>query len=220
MKLLSPFLILLFLIGGCKQKKEVEKPEIEESKQETKILMSPIFKELVKFGEIKFEEESDISELLDAKKIDTSGVLTDIDIKSGIVLYKEVLNKKTPVAYPIFEISNSKKTILLVRGHGYTGAIWAKILVDKTNLEIQKVQFDHKAESEGYGADITLSSFENKFIGTKISFTSTPFGLIQSDKIIMKGDQKIDGISGATITSEATVKMINDGLLNYQNYLH
>jgi Na+-transporting NADH:ubiquinone oxidoreductase subunit C len=93
--------------------------------------------------------------------------------------------------------------------------------VDKTTSEITKVAFDHKAESDEYGADgITLSSFEDQFIGSKIDWTENTFGLHQSGKTLVDGNTTIDGISGATVTSQAVLKMMNEGLQKYSGYLN
>ncbi len=215
------FLIVLFIILGCKQKSSVKTLNTEESKLDVKDApqISPTIKELATFTEVPITKGINPNQHFIVKKIDKEGKVTPSDLKSGITLYKQVLSDQSENR-PIFEIANSNNVILLTKSKGYMGAIWAKILVNKATLEIQKVQFDHKGESEGYGADFTLSSFENKFTGTKISFTSNTFGLTQSDKVIIDGDKDIDGISGATITSEAAVKMMNNGLVLYRNYLY
>ena len=82
-----------------------------------------------------------------------------------------------------------------------------------------KLQFEHMAESEGYGAAITQSSFENQFVGIVLDPDLKDFGLKQNGVVLIEGVNMIDGISGATITSKAGIKMINQGLLKYRNYL-
>ncbi|MBQ0732728.1 FMN-binding protein [Aquimarina celericrescens] len=220
MKAIS-FLIILVFVSSCKQKSNTIISTAEESKKEIKTQgkVSSMVKELIEFAQITYNKDSDMNQLLQAKKIDTSGVVTDISLKKGGNMVKEVMKSGESQDAPFFEVANSNKIILLATSSGYSGPIWAKILIDKTTLEIQKVQFDHQSESEGYGADVVLSSFENKFTGSKISFTSNTFGLTQDKKMIIKGNQKIDGISGATITSEAVVRMLNNDLLTYKNYL-
>ncbi|GAA4274827.1 FMN-binding protein [Aquimarina gracilis] len=215
------YLIFLFLVVGCKQQAsnnassdtEKTKPEVKETLQ-----IPSLVKELTTFANITINEKTNLAEVFVVKQIDEEGEITSIDLKSGTTLYKKALSNQSNNR-PIFEVINSNNIILMTKSNGYTGAIWSKILVDKSTLEILKVQFDHKGESEGYGADFTLSSFENKFVGNKISFRSKTFGLTQDDKLLVQGEHKIDGISGATITSKAAVEMMNNGLLKYKGYL-
>ncbi len=214
------FLIFISIASSCKQKTEIEKSKMQnpEQKTEEKSKEAPVIKELIEFAEVGFEENIDPNKLFLVKQIDKDGNIVTVDIHKGIALYQEALSFAKPKAPPLFEISDSNNVILLAIGKGYMGVIWAKILVDKTTLKIKKIQFDHKSESEGYGAEFTYSSFENKFIDTKLSFTSNTFGLNQDSKEIVKGNQQIDGISGATITSQAAVMMMNEGLKQYERY--
>ncbi len=213
-------LILALLIVACKQNKMVDKSTVENTQQETakKPQVSPLVKELATFAKMQISETTDYEQLFEVKKIDAQGNSAPLDLKTGISLYKQILSGQ-PEEIPLFEISNTEDVVLFASGKGYMGPIWAKILVNKTSLEIKKVAFDHKGESEGYGDAITYASFENKFTGANISFTSNTFGLKQDDRKIIKGNHEVDGISGATITSDAVVKMMNDGLKKYQNYL-
>ncbi len=220
MKLLQLF-ILVFLFSSCKQKTNVRNSTIEKPKKETqhdKVQITPIARELVEFVGVTNTSETDIEKLFLVKEIDKAGNITTIDFEKGIASYKRAINSMQTETPLIFEIVESDKVILTTVGKGYMGAIWAKILVDKSSKKILKVQFDHKGESEGYGAEFTNASFENQFTNAKISFISTTFSLKQDEKLILEGNQEIDGISGATITSKASIIMINQGLQKYQEY--
>ncbi len=214
-------LVSISLMYSCKQKSESTTVlEIEKPKQETidEIQTSPIVKELTEFAEVTLADTINLNKVFLVKEIDEQGNVKTTDLKTGINLYKKTLNSQQSTMFPIFEITNSSKVILVAKSKGYMGAIWAKILMDKTTLEIIKVQFDHKGESEGYGAAFTYTSFENMFTEAKISTTRNTFGLKQDHKDLIQGNQTVDGISGATITSKAAVEMMNTGLKKYKNY--
>ena len=104
----------------------------------------------------------------------------------------------------------------MVKGKGFGGPIWAMLLIDAKTLEILKIKFSHKAESEGYGAGIVRTSFQNQFKGkiVKISSANT-FGLQGHGE---ETYYPIDGISGATVTNMAVVNMLNEGLKGYAEY--
>ncbi len=218
-------LIPLTIVYSCKQQPKRLESDINKSdtiksieKIENNDQQSHLIKELSSFAETEIEENSQYQKLFLAKTIDTEENIATISLQQGLKLYKEITTSKTPKSMPLFEISGTNNVILLVMSKGYTDVIWAKILIDKTTLEIKKIEFDHKAESEGYGAEFTLNNFENRFSNTKISLTSNTFGLRQNNKLLIKGNQKIDGISGATVTSQSAVAMINTGLQRYQKY--
>lgn len=210
--------MLVFLIWNCKQKPNSTQPKVEKPKQLTEDIrqLSPVIIELVEFMDRTHADTTDINKLIHFKGIDENGVIETIDSDRYVKLYKEQMNSQQVGVLPIFELRNTNKTVLMVNGKGYAGSIWAKILVDKTTQEIEKIEFGHKAESEGYGAAFTQTSFENQFVGAKINFESNTFTVNQGGRHI---DSMIDVISGATETSEAAVKMVNEGLQKYRGYL-
>ena len=65
----------------------------------------------------------------------------------------------------------------------------------------------------------THSPFEDEFIGTKINLDKNTFTLQKNMENTIDDGVIIDGISGATITSEAAIKMVNEGLKKYKGYL-
>lgn len=220
MKTLLSYITFCILIFSCKPQSESKTQDVSKSQPEPQkeIQISPILKDILEFAEINTKQNVDIDNLLIAIAVDSSGNSTPIHMEEGIQLYKDITKAKQAGRLPVFEITNTNKAILLVTGKGYMDAIWAKIMVDRPGKKILKVAFDHKGESEGYGASMTLSSFENQFQDTDISFVTPTFGLLQGGKNISKGNQQIDGISGATITSKAAVDMMNTGLQRYAKY--
>ncbi|MBQ4822120.1 FMN-binding protein [Aquimarina sp. MMG016] len=213
-------IIFCTLIFSCKPQSESNTQDVSKSQAEPQkeVQISPILKDILEFAEINTKQNVDINNLLITKAVDSSGNTTPIHIEEAVQLYKDITKSKQVDRLPVFEILNTDKAILIVTGKGYMDVIWAKIMVDRLKKKILKVAFDHKGESEGYGASITLGSFENQFQDTDISFINPTFGLLQGGKNISKGNQQIDGISGATITSLATIEMMNTGLQQYAGY--
>ncbi|WP_299211780.1 FMN-binding protein [uncultured Aquimarina sp.] len=226
MKRLLTFTMILVIMYACKKEADPVKQEIRTSdsvkiidKKESNNQSSPIFKELIAFANIEVGYDTNPEKFFQVKTIDPNGNLSDSNIIKGIDLYKKALKSQSVDILPIFEIINTDQVILIVKGKGYMDIIWAKVLINKNTQKISKISFGHVAESEGYGAAITYNTFENKFTGAKISFSKNTFGLTQNGKNLIKGGQKIDGISGATITSQAVVQMLNTELKKYQSYL-
>ncbi|UWX54482.1 FMN-binding protein [Maribacter litopenaei] len=213
--------LLIILFFSCKEK---PKGTIPDSEKTIKDLpknegLSPVQKEILNFADSTFSGRVDMDALIAFKKIDAQGITTDIDMNEGILLYKELIKSNTVEVLPIFEVKNTNSAILSIKGKGFGGAIWAKVLVDIKTLEIKKIEFDHKSETYGYGSAVTQSTFENQFVGTKIDLDKNSFTLQQNMERRMDDGVYVDGISGATITSAAAIQMVNLGLKKYKGYL-
>jgi Na+-transporting NADH:ubiquinone oxidoreductase subunit C len=215
--------ILATLFLGCKQKAAAEpQPKATEMATEVpaKAPMSSIIKELGRFASIDIPDATAADKMIHFKMISGNGDIETIDMDTYIKLYQLVKKNDKGTELPIFEIRDRDNAILMMGGKGFGGLIWAKVLVDKATQEISKIEFDHRLESDGYGAGMSESRFENQFIGAKVTLKANTYGLDQSGKKIIEGTQLVDGISGATTTSRAAVNMVNEGLVKYAEYLN
>ena len=97
--------------------------------------------------------------------------------------------------------------------------IWAMFLVDRNSKTIRKVEFYYKAEVPGLGAQISNTEFEKQFVNLPIRLVGHSFGLKQNEKIIIQGENIIDGVSGATLSSKTVVEISNK-LELFEEYLH
>jgi Na+-transporting NADH:ubiquinone oxidoreductase subunit C len=220
MKKIIIYSTILILFGNCRDgsnvKSHPEEPVVAASSNAQKI--NSTLQELLKFVDISETNVKDVADLVGFKMMDIRGNITSLDLENGAALFKSFASSENIQYRPIMEIKDSNKVLLMVKGKGFGGPIWAKLLMDATTHEILKVKFEHKAETEGYGAGITRSSFQNQFIGKTIKISNNTFALVQNGKEWIKGEQPIDGISGATVTSENVVHMLNEGLLGYAQY--
>lgn len=214
--------LLMIIVFSCKEEPKANMPTPGETIQESPKIkqLSAVQKEILKFADSTFSDSVDMNKIIAFKKIDTQGIITDIDMNEGVRLFKELKKSNTVDALPIFEVINTNTAILPINGRGFGGAIWSKVLVNIKTLEIKKIEFDHKAETYGYGSATTQKSFENQFVGTKIDLDKHFFALQQNMEKRMDDGVFIDGISGATVTSGAAVQVVNLGLQKYKGYLN
>tara|TARA_R110001592_G_scaffold304426_2_gene576896 strand:- start:381 stop:1052 length:672 start_codon:yes stop_codon:yes gene_type:complete len=219
----TKIIILLagLLFWNCKQKPDTEKSkEVEILKeQKTLVVVPPSMIELGSFADISLSNKSDINQYIDFKQIDANQSVTAIDMNEAVSLYKKMMKREKATFSPIFEIKNTNRVILPIQGVGFGGPIWAKVLVDRNTLEIKKIAFEHFAETDGYGAAMTQLPFLNEFIGTKINLDKNTFTLQKNMENRIDNGVLVDGISGATMTSEAAIEMVNEGLKKYKGYL-
>ncbi|MGB5371420.1 MAG: FMN-binding protein [Flavobacteriaceae bacterium] len=221
MKTIYPaFFILVSLFWSCKQKVAAEpQPKETVTQAPTQAPMSSIIKELGQFAGIDIPDANVADEMIYFKKINTNGEPENIDMDNYVALYQLLIRNGQGVELPILEIRGSDHAILIMGGKGFGGPIWAHVLVDRATREIKKTEFDHRLESDGYGAGITKPGFGNQFSDTKIALKSNTYGLDQTGQKIMEGSRMVDGLSGATVTSGAAVRMVNEGLHKYAGYL-
>ena len=161
-----------------------------------------VYKENIKEAILVGFEGNRCEEDLDEQKCE---IYTTSQLKEQTVA--ENADKKLPVY-----IFNNGITVVPCYGAGLWGPIWGYIGV-KEDLTIAKACFGHKGETPGLGAKITdmpevfADKFTNKTITAEILVAKN-----------VTGENDVNAISGATITSTAAGKMVNEWLGFYQGY--
>lgn len=121
-------------------------------------------------------------------------------------------------AYDIQCTDGSQGLVLHVKGKGLWGPIWGYIVLNEDFTEIKGVAFSHKSETPGLGDRITEETFQKAFIGKKLydkdgNFVSVrvlPMG--RSSEI--SDENRVDAISGATLTSKGVDEMLKQLTIN------
>lgn len=134
-------------------------------------------------------------------------------------LKKPIDQQYLPV-FRAFPDDGEKVIIIPVEGKGLWGPIFGYVSLKSDMNTIYGVNFDHKGETPGLGAEINTSEFEGMFPGKKLfeneSFVSVKVNKGGSDPADLHG---VDAISGGTITSKGLEKMLFDCLAKYNDYL-
>ena len=163
--------------------------------------------------------------------------LRDLDItREGIEVYspkdlkrqnyniKGGPNKSGDPEIPVFIFQNGI-TVVPIYGAGLWGPIWGYISFETDKVTMHGAYFDHESETAGLGAKIKDdSSFQAEFVGETADFSNAnvieivkggaPKGA--SGKSVV--DNKIDAISGATMTSQGLDAAIDTWLAAYAKY--
>ncbi len=180
--------------------------------------ISPIIEELAEFSGNPLTEDFNIDKF-SFKEIDRNGEIRNIDIETASRNFKKMKSGAKVSAYPLMEINDSPRVVMIFQGRGFGGPLWAFLLINKESMTIERLSFDHRAESEGYGAAIKQRSFEDQFTARILKPGVNQFILKSEDPEFSNDSVIIDGKSGATVTYLAVVNMMNEHLLIYQNYL-
>lgn len=156
--------------------------------------------------------------------IAANGELVDGEKAFKIDVKKQIRDKKIDPKdrlYPVFEANKDGKEmyVLPVVGKGLWGPIWGYIAIGEDQQTIVGTSFDHKTETPGLGAEINQSDFEDRYIGGKIQKDGKFVEIsVVKDGTGSSNDQKVDGITGGTITSKGVEEMMNRTMKVYQSY--
>jgi len=125
---------------------------------------------------------------------------------------------------PLFEGSIEGKDIFVVpvRGKGLWDAIWGFVAMDK-DMVIHGVYFDHKGETPGLGAEIKQRYFMDDFKGEGFLVDGNFAGIAvakgnNDPKNLIKDDQEVDALAGATITGDGLSAMLKKDIRLYVPY--
>lgn len=125
-------------------------------------------------------------------------------------------------SYPMYicEKGDDRFYVIPMVGKGLWGPIWGFVSLYGDGETIYGANFDHKSETPGLGAEISLPSFEEKFEEKSIFDESGEFASVRVVKAgnAGKDPHKVDGITGGTITSVGVDEMLKRTLQIYIPY--
>lgn len=114
--------------------------------------------------------------------------------------------------YSIRCADGSRGRVVRVDGKGLWGPIWGYVVVAEDGNTIKGVTFAHKSETPGLGANITEERFTSQFVGKQLRDME---GNFTSVRVLKKGKSpevadanRVDAISGATLTSKGVDEML------------
>ncbi len=122
----------------------------------------------------------------------------------------------------VANLNGATKYILPLSGKGLWGGIGGYLALDEDKNTIYGVNFNHESETPGLGAKIVEPEFRSQFEGKHIRNGE---GAVVSVAVLKagkhaEGQEQVDAISGATITSSGVSTMLNEELINkYAEFL-
>ncbi|MBQ6086701.1 MAG: NADH:ubiquinone reductase (Na(+)-transporting) subunit C [Bacteroidales bacterium] len=128
------------------------------------------------------------------------------------------------VEVPVFKFKNGT-TVVPIYGAGLWGPVWGYIAFEADGKTMIGSYFDHESETAGLGARIKDdTAFQDEFTGEMADFTQGRIFEIVKGGAPKEGgksvlDNKIDAITGATMTSQGLNEAINNWLAVYKAYL-
>ena len=103
------------------------------------------------------------------------------------------------------------------------GGLWGYIALDEDCETIYGTYFSHESETAGLGARIVEQWFQDSFQGKKLYADGSEDVVLSVVKKGKEGsmspDNYVNGVTGATLTSNGVNDMIQDDLKTYQDIL-
>lgn len=139
---------------------------------------------------------------------------------------KPIAEQKIPLY--VAEVDGKTFYVIPLQGMGMWSDIWGNVAFADDKNTIVGVNFDHKSETSGLGAEIKTDWFQAAWVGKKIlkddnaGFTADNFASVSA----IKGGADdtdphgVDAISGGTVTSNATSDMFKGRIELYLPYFN
>lgn len=117
-------------------------------------------------------------------------------------------------------VDGATKYVLPLKGRGLWGALWGFISLNEDKSTVYDAYFSHESETAGLGARIKEREFQKKFNNCPVfdEAGNVALTVVKAGKSTAKTE--VDGITGATLTSNGVADMVNGGLKAYAAFLH
>jgi len=152
------------------------------------------------------------------------------DIVEGLAFSGDVKHAVSKKQYPIFiaEVEGKTFYVIPLYGMGMWSDIWGNVALKADKNTIAGINFDHKSETAGLGAEIATKKFQDEWVGKQImknpdaGFTSENFASVTAIKggADASDIHGVDAISGGTVTCVATSDMFKNRVELYLPYFN
>lgn len=142
-----------------------------------------------------------------------------VDRSAAVVMFDtlaEAVGAEGQERYRVCCADGSVGTAVKLTGKGLWGPIWGYAVLSEDGNTLKGVALDHKSETPGLGAKITEEAFLRSFEGKKLYDRDGGF---VSVRVLKPGtyndileENRVDAISGATLTSRGVDEMLKEHL--------
>lgn len=143
------------------------------------------------------------------------------DVVKDTLMENDEKGKPQPKVYKAV-VNGDSVYVLPLKGQGMWGGISAFLAVSSDKNTIYGAYFNHEGETAGLGAEIKdNAAWQKKFQGKTIFAADNDTTVALSvEKVVSDAATTVDAVTGATVTSTAVSKMLQDQLKNkYMDFL-
>ena len=135
--------------------------------------------------------------------------------------------KEDPRRYRVVGTARTEKgdvTVLPVSGKGLWSTIYGYLALESDNDHVRGITFYKHGETPGLGGEVENPQWTAQWVGKSIRRADGGIGVIVKKGQVDEGVQKekdhyVDGLAGATITSNGVTKFVERDLRSFEAYL-
>ena len=161
---------------------------------------------------------------INEKVITVDGLETDINVSDLIVIENKSTgqlnyfynNSEYLPLYEYTENGNVLNYIIPISGKGLWSTLYGFVSLSNDFIQIRGITFFKHGETPGLGGEVDNPKFQKQFINKRIFDKQNH--LVSVDVVKpgkAKGDYQVDGLSGATITSNGLSNFLKNDLMRY-----
>ena len=176
---------------------------------------------LLAFVSSSLKEKQDANVALDTEKqILNSLNLRGLSDEEAHVTYEKIVKFDEAQKVYVCTLENGDvKYVLPLKGQGMWGGISCFLAIDSDKNTVYGAYFNHESETAGLGAEIKDNAdWQAKFQGKKI-FAAEGDAIALSVEKAVNNETTVDAVTGATVTSTAVSKMLQEQLAKYMDFL-
>jgi Na+-transporting NADH:ubiquinone oxidoreductase subunit C len=176
---------------------------------------------LLAFVSSSLKEKQDANVALDTEKqILNSLNLRGVSDEEAHATYEKIVKFDEAQKVYVCTLENGDvKYVLPLKGQGMWGGISCFLAIDSDKNTVYGAYFNHESETAGLGAEIKDNAdWQAKFQGKKI-FAAEGDAIALSVEKAVNNETTVDAVTGATVTSTAVSKMLQEKLANYKDFL-
>ena len=143
----------------------------------------------------------------------------NINRRSGDTEYYNENNKY----FPLFISETMNSIILPISGKGLWSSLFGYVAINSKNYStVNGITFYAHGETPGLGAEISKDWFKSNFVGKEIynGGTLVSVRVAKAGMANKSSSYEVDGISGATITSNGVEELLKRDLKKYEPYFN
>ena len=176
---------------------------------------------------LEFKENDDPWTVEEVKKLFDSSIIQKVVSVDGEVIDNlvpsEIPTDKMETQFPLYikVLNNSIDGYAIpISGKGLWSTLYGYFAIENDGLTVKGIRFYKHKETPGLGGEVSKKWFQNNFIGKEIYNDKELVSIIvakagYADKNSL---YEVDGISGATITSNGVTSFLKRDLKRYQKY--
>ena len=141
------------------------------------------------------------------------------DEASFVLDSKDVTDENMPLY--IANVDGATKYVIPVTGRGLWGGLWGYIALNEDCQTVFGAYMSHASETAGLGALLVEDWFHARFVGKKLFKGDDQVALtVVKAGAVKEADYEVDGLTGATLTTNGVAAMVKDGLQKYIGFIN